>query len=60
MTNRTYNIVKDLFKGDESISSVSSSAYYRYIQARVRIQFTVELGVTWRDRTLKSFEQMRV
>ena len=48
MKNRTYNIGKDLFEGTKSISSVRSCAYYRYVQALVRIQCTVELVVTRR------------
>ena len=44
--NRTYTIVKYLFEGTKSISSVRSRAYYRYARAHVRIQCTVELGIT--------------
>ena len=49
MTNRTYTIGKDIFEGTESILSVRSCAYYRYVQAGVRIQCMVESGVTQRE-----------
>ena len=46
MMNSTYTIGKRLFEGTESISIVHVAHNYRYVKARVRIQCTVESGVT--------------